>query len=312
MATRGGGLWDRIMNTFSATDAAFAGFRLIARRPLIVVMWTLVSLGVALAFVLFAALLVGGSLMNLARMGEGAEPSVEDVTRILVSLIPLFLIGAPVGLIYAGVMVAGVNRAVLRPDEKAFFHLRLGADEMRQAVVLLVQGLGWFGVYLLCALVVFLTVGFGAVTSGAGAEAPSAGDIGTMIGSIMLVGIGGFVLLLFLMVKFSLASAQTFQTGRINIFGSWTLTNGRFWPILGAFLLALVFIVMISIGQSVIQLIAQLSAFSGDMTATIIGVGLSVLISSLISTVIHLVAYAPAPTIYKAITSDDSAAEVFA
>jgi hypothetical protein len=34
-------------------------------------------------------------------------------------------------------------------------------------------------------------------------------------------------------------------------------------------------------------------------------------ISSLISTVIHFVAYAPAPTIYKAIATEDTAAEVF-
>lgn len=299
------------MTSFSATDAAFAGFRLMARRPMLVVVWTLIGLGVILAFVLLAVLLMGGTFMNLAQMGEGAEPSVEDMTRILLNMIPLFLIGLPVGLLYLAMMIAGVNRAILRPDEKAFFYLRLGADEMRQAVVLLVQMLGWFGVYLLCALIVGLTVGFGALTAGAGAESPDAGAIGAMVGSIFLAGLGGFILALFLLVKFSLASAQTFHTGRINIFGSWSLTRGRFWPILGAFLLAFVFIVMISIAQSVIQLIGQLGVLSGDMTATVIGIGVTLVISSLFSTVIHLVAYAPAPTIYKAITLDDTAADVF-
>lgn len=299
------------MNAFSATDAAFAGFRLIRQRPMLVVVWTLVSLGLIGAFILVAALLVGGNLMSLAQMGEGAEPSVEEVTRIFLTLVPLLLIGLPVWLIYAGVMIAGVNRAILRPQEKAFFYLRLGADEMRQAVVLLVQGLGWIGVYLLCVLIVGLTAGFGVLTSSVGSETPDAADIGALIGSIFLAVVVGLALSLFLMVKFSLASAQTFDTGRINIFGSWTLTKGRFWPILGAFLLAFVFIFMISIAQSLIQSIAQISALSGDMTAMIIGVGVTLVISSVISTVIHLVAYSPAPTIYKAITGDASAADVF-
>jgi hypothetical protein len=233
------------------------------------------------------------------------------VSRILLTMVPLMLIALPVGLMYAATLIAGVNRAILRPEEKAFFYLRLGADEMRQAVVLLVQALGWFGVYLLVVLVVFLTVGVGALSTGLDGETPSAGGIGAMIGSILLAGLGGFALALFLLVKFSLASAQTFQTGRINIFGSWTLTKGRFWPILGAFLLVFVFMIMISIAQSVIQLIGQMSVLSGEMAAIVVGVGISVLISSVISTVIHVVAYAPAPTIYKAITTSDSAADVF-
>jgi hypothetical protein len=299
------------MKPFSATDAAFAGFRLIRQRPMLVVVWTLVSLGLILAIVLLAALLLGSSFMELARLGEGAEPSVEQVTSIFLMLVPLVIVALPVGLLYAGVMAAGVNRAILRPDEKAFFYLRLGADEFRQAVVLFVQGLGWMGVYLLCVLIVGLTAGFGALASGVGGDAPDAGGIGAMIGSIFLVGIGGVALALFLMVKFSLASAQTFQTRQINIFGSWSLTKGRFWPILGAFLLAFVFIVMISIAQSLIQGIGQMTMLSGDMATIIIGVGIALVISSLISTVIHLVAYAPAPTIYKAITSDDTAADVF-
>lgn len=297
------------MTSFSATDAAFAGFRIIRQRPMVIVVWTLVGLGVLAVFALAALLLLGSEFMTLAQLGEGEEPSPEVAMNLVLAMIPLILIGMPVGLIYAGVLIAGVNRAVLRPDEKAFFYLRLGADELRQAVVLLIQVLGWTGVYLVIALIVGLTVGFGALTSGG--ETPPAAGIGAMVGAIVLAVLVGAVLALFLMVKFSLASAQTFQTGRINIFGSWSLTRGRFWPMLGAFLLAFVFIFMISMAQSVFQVIGQVSVLSGDMVITAISVGVTLVISSLISTVIHVVAYAPAPSIYKAIAPDDTAADVF-
>lgn len=295
-----------MMTSFSATDAAFAGFRIIRQRPIVVVVWTLVSLGVLAVFALAALLLLGDDFMTMAQLGDTEEPSPEMVMNLLMAMIPLILVGMPVGLIYAGVLSAGVNRAILRPDEKAFFYLRLGADELRQAVVLLVQVLGWTSVYLVIALIVGLTVGFGALTSGG--ETPSPGGIGAMIGGILLAALVGVVLALFLMVKFSLAGAQTFQTGRINIFGSWSLTRGRFWPILGAYLLAFVFIFMISMAQSVIQVIGQVSVLSGDMVITAISVGVTVVISSLISTAIHFVAYAPAPIIYKAIAKEDTAA----
>jgi hypothetical protein len=39
-------------------------------------------------------------------------------------------------------------------------------------------------------------------------------------------------------VRFSLAPALTFDTHRINLFGSLGLTRRRFWPLFGAYLLA--------------------------------------------------------------------------
>jgi hypothetical protein len=295
------------MRTFSPTDAAFAGFRLIRDRPMLVVMWTLVSFGVGLGFVLLALLLMGGAFMNLAQLGQGAEPAPEDVARIFMTMIPLFLLMLPVGLIYIGVMAAGVNRAVLRPQEKSFFYLRLGADEMRQAVVLLVQALAWFGLYLLFALVVAMTVGFGAISAGlaAGAEAPDPSSLGAMFGGILIAGLAGLVVALFLMVKFSLASAQTFHTRAINLFGTWDLTKGRFWPMLGTFLLTFVFLLMIGIAQFVVQLTLQSLALTGDVVMTVVGTVLALIVISVISTIRLIVAYAPAPAIYKAIAVED-------
>ncbi len=60
--------------SFSATDAAFAGFRIIRQRPMVVVVWTLVSLGVLAVFALAALLLLGDDFMTLAQLGDTEEP----------------------------------------------------------------------------------------------------------------------------------------------------------------------------------------------------------------------------------------------
>jgi hypothetical protein len=43
---------------------------------------------------------------------------------------------------------------------------------------------------------------------------------------------------IYLGVRLSLASPITFASGRINVFGSWAMTRGRFWPLFGTYLIA--------------------------------------------------------------------------
>jgi hypothetical protein len=45
---------------------------------------------------------------------------------------------------------------------------------------------------------------------------------------------------IFVGVRFSLASAMTFASHRVDLFGSWAMTRGRFWALLGTYALAFV------------------------------------------------------------------------
>jgi hypothetical protein len=44
--------------------------------------------------------------------------------------------------------------------------------------------------------------------------------------------------LIYFSVRLSLASPLTFASGRIQVFGSWAMTRGRFWPLFGTYLIA--------------------------------------------------------------------------
>ena len=75
--------------------------------------------------------------------------------------------------------------------------------------------------------------------------------------------VGAFALFVWTGVRLSLASALTFDTGRVRLFGSWRLTRGVFWPLVGAYLLAFVIIALISVVLLVVSALVAVATGGG-------------------------------------------------
>ena len=205
------------MANLSSTDMAFEGIRLARERPHAILIWAALIFVVTL---LGAAALIGiaGEAMGeLSELQGQREPDPQEALRLLGALGPAMLVFLPLILVLYGVLYAAVNRAVLRPEEARGTALKLGGEELRQALVILL-----FWLVLLFAYVV-LTVVVALIAAAAGAANPAAG------GLLAFVGIGlALVLMLFLAVRLSLASPLTFDEGRVRVLQSWHLTRGRF------------------------------------------------------------------------------------
>jgi hypothetical protein len=144
------------------------------------------------------------------------------------------------------VISGGVYRLVLRPDEPGFVHLRLGADELRLVVVnVLMIGLGAVFLFVPSVLAFSLPAGsgFGAVFLG-------------LAVAFLMTWVGAHLLL---------AAPMTFGERRMAIRESWRITKGRFWPLLGMILLAIIFYVIVWILLSVIS--AAFIALAGGQQA---------------------------------------------
>lgn len=213
---------------FSATGAAFEGFVIARREPRTVLAWTALMMVFTLAGVgLMFALL--GSSMGALTPTPGAPADPARVVDFFVRAIPLYAVFTLASLALYAVMYAAVNRTVLRPGAGGFGHLRLGVDEVRQAGLLLAI---WIG------LLVVYAIGFVALIAAVRGLAAVSAPLGVLLG--VVGAIGALFGALFLLVRLSLLSPLAFDRGRIDVGAAWRLTVGRFWPLLGAYVLAAV------------------------------------------------------------------------
>lgn len=218
--------------SFSATEAAFEGFRVVRRKPAVVLFW-------GAMYLLMFALMFGIGAPSFARVmalaetiERSSEPSLSDLQQL--GMIYMGMIGwlAPLGLVIGAVLNAAVARSVLRPEQGAWGYLRLGRDELRVLVVNLVLGL-LFG----------LAGGIGFVAVGAffAGGQPIFYLLGLLAALAVIAG------LIWLGVKLSLAVPITVDRGRIALFDSFAATRGRFWPLLGMAIIVLIMTWVVSL-----------------------------------------------------------------
>ncbi|HEX8233556.1 MAG TPA: hypothetical protein VF559_09465 [Caulobacteraceae bacterium] len=216
------------MSHFPVTEAALSGFTLLRRRPREVLIWAGVRL--VMNFAMGALVLVLGAqrLSQLQAISDTeADVSLTQIGQALLSAWPLIAVLVPLSLVVQTVLYAAIYRAWLRPEQDAGAYLRLGRDEFRLIGVTLL----WM---LLFAGVLF------AVTFIAGVIAALADEalrpFAAVTGLVLFLGV--LFVLLWAMVRLSLAWTATFAHRRIEVLRSWRLTRGRFWPLSGAYFVA--------------------------------------------------------------------------
>lgn len=294
---------------FSATDAALSGFRLVREHLKTVVIWA-VLMTVASLIISIATIKLAGPQMA-AMMELSAEPSTDPqaTLKAMEGMGPLFLFSAVYSLVIYSILLAGVNRLVLRPQDGGGAYLRVGADELRQAAVLILVNLILLAAYFGLVIVAGVVIGIGVAIGGA--------PIGVILGVVLFSGV--LAAMIFLAVRLSFAGVMTFDTRKLSIRDSWDLTKGQFWPLFGAYFVALVLAVVVYALLLVIiavigatlggGLSAMADAFNPDMSSlqsffTPAGI-VRTAFSGLLSILVLLIVFAPAPTIYAQLKGRD-------
>jgi len=287
--------------SFSASDAAFEGFRLVRRHPLAVVFWSL-------AYLVFFALLFGAFGAGLAEVMAAAK-AIEDSNDFTVSSFQSLAqaygtfvwLMIPLSLVAGGILNAAVARAVLRPADSAFGYLRLGADELRVIAVSLILSL---------AMTAVAMVGFG-VAGGLAGLAVAIGQNALYL-PVVLIGLATVAVLVWLALRLSLAVPITLAEKRIAPFASFALTKGKSLPLLGMGIIAFVMSLLVGLLVDIIGTPATLvvgdldglGALQGETTLSIIQQAWPVLvtwgvINAVMSALQLAVLYAPFSAAYR-------------
>lgn len=245
------------MADFSVQDAAFTGFRVAREHPKALVAWAAASILIQLAVQGVMIVVAGRAMTQMMALyaSMALNPSHFDpraFSALAPSLLPAYGVIVPISLAFSAVLYAAMNRVVLPLADEALGYFRVGADEARQLGlrVLLLSGYSAVGV------VGGIVIGLLAVMAGPGAP--------VVVGLGVIAGVCG---LIFLMVRLSLASPLTFQSAKIDVFGSWALTQGRFWPILGTYAIAAVMTIVVALLSAMVIGAVSLLLSGGHLAA---------------------------------------------
>jgi hypothetical protein len=298
------------MMTFSASDAAFEGFRLVRRKPMALVAWTLLYAVLSLAslFAMSSAIepLVAWAERMEALDSRTATPSAEEVLAAFQGLGEVMLSVAwliPVSLIVGAMLMAAVARAVLNPRAGGFGYLRLGMDELRVFVVTLV-----LAILMMCA---WAAVG---VLVGVLAGIAGATETSWLWLVAILGGLAGVAAVIWFAIRLSLAVPITVAENRFAFFDSFGVTKGRFWPLFG---MAVITVVMVLVVQFLLGIVTMPLALMTGQQMWTFGAGQDpealrtaldvtnpwVIVSALAEAVVHAltvgVMYAPFAAAYR-------------
>lgn len=206
--------------------AATAGLGVIARKPLAVLVWAGVLLVVG---VLPAAGMMSAVFSALIEMiqaeAAGQEPSPDTLLPAMSAIFAMQPILLITGLAVRAILTAAVFRAVLEPDNDRWFYLRLGAQELWMAVMIVVIWILMSLVSFPAAMLIVPVVMFAAV----GAQ----GDPTLVILPTLIAVLGLMAVFAWLLVRFSMALPMTFAQKQFRLFESWTMTRGQTWRLLG-------------------------------------------------------------------------------
>lgn len=257
------------MSDFSIGDAVGSGFGLIARRPVSVLAWAVVYLVLAVipALAHFAEIRpVWTAMMQrmLAHLHAGGPPDFGDMQAYNLQmahaggLMWLSLLG---GLLGWAILSAAVYRAVLEPEDKRFASLRLGAQELWLALLIIV-----LTILLTIAYVVIFAVAGILVALAAFASHFMSQPLGGVVAGLLIVAIcfAAIAAFLWICVRFSLAGPLTFKERQFRLFESWSMTRGHAWKLFGLALLITLIVIALALVVTAVRGVVLLSVVGAN------------------------------------------------
>lgn len=200
-------------------EAVAAGFNLIRREPTAFLVWCVVTfvLGVAPQMLTF-----GSMIQSFAVIGTGG--SAEEILAAQQQMMRFMPLNYLCGFAILLLLPPAIFRAVLRPEEGGFLFMRLGPAEWWFFLVVIVYFVAYFVGFIGFMIPWMLFIGLGALLSQAGPVGSLAMIPLFFVVPPLLVGI-----LVWWLLKFSMAPLMAFGERTFRFTESWKLTRKQTW-----------------------------------------------------------------------------------
>jgi hypothetical protein len=206
----------------SGREALLAGVRLIAREPAAFAVWCVLTFAIG---VVPQMLSIGASLQMLGAVASGgamSTPEVMAAQQRVMAYQPLIYLSS---LALIALVPSAIFRAILRPDDRAFLYLRLGAREFWLALIVIVMFVMYFIAILVGMIPFLIVIGIVAAASAVGGDGGGGAAVGALIGALSILVL--IVVILWGALRLSFAPVMAFADGTFRLFESWTLTRGH-------------------------------------------------------------------------------------
>lgn len=167
-------------------------------------------------------------------------------------LVPLLLVASVFGwVIWAMFEVASQKRYLFGQS----FSLGFGGDEIRMMIVGLLWGLMSVAIFLIPGVLIFSAFGvlMGTDLSGGMDDQTAGRFIAYFFGGFGLMFLF-FILYAFIATRLAPCFALTVKEREIRFFDAWNVSRGRFWPILGAYV---IIAIVVSVASQIVSTLAQ-------------------------------------------------------
>lgn len=309
------------MAGFSFGQTIGAGFGIVARKPLAVLIWAVAFL-VLVTLPTFAVAIQGipemaAGYREMAR--QAAHGGAPDLGRILSIQSRIALLQWAVWLaqlLAYTILTGAIFRAVLEPQASKWAYLRLSRQELWLGLTNLVCGV----LAIVAVLTLSVPLQIGAAIGDFGARQGHGPGLGATW-FYYLIGLAGLGVILWALLRICLAPPMAFHRRRFALSEGWALTRGHTAKM---FLTALVLVLIVWLSQVAVAVLGRMLGIQGFVAHVSWGPGQQgspvvlqqigplilgfVALSAVIGMTIFVIVVAPLASIYQQLTSKAEAA----
>ena len=257
------------MTRFSIGEALGAAFKLMRQRPAAVFVWGALIISPTLAFmpVMLATMSRFVTTME-AQSASGIDPATAPFpAEALAGMIGMQLAFGLLNLLQLFALIVvypAIMRAIIRPQERSWFSMRVSMDEVRVA---LVAGavLGGFYIVMMIAMMLVMVVGIFVIGAGSGSDA-SAVTVAIMMPVLMLAIMA---IVLCVLPRFSLMAPASLMTRRFAFAEGWRMAKGQWGRLIGLQLSVIAIILLVELVLFVIVVAVAMLVASAGLGATL-------------------------------------------